>query len=90
MKQKKETPEELKLKRIRKKAERNASKCFATTKSFNNRKNDFIPEVDEVRNPDAVMYLQLKNKGMLTLKKKKPISYKEWQKELMDKALKQA
>ena len=86
MKQKKLTPKQLeekrqalKLKKIRKKALRNSKKAFATTKSFNDNTNDFIPEIDHIRNPDAVLYLRLKNNGKLPLTTKGSIvTYKQW------------
>ena len=70
---------DLKIKRIRKKALRNSKKSFATTKSFNDSTNDFIPEIEHIRNPYAVLYLRLKNDGKLPLTTKgKPITYKQW------------
>lgn len=75
----------LKCKRANKKAIRNSKKSFATTKSFNDKTNDFIPEINHVRNPDAVLYLLLKNKGKLPLSTKGGvITYKEWMKYRFD------
>ena len=81
--------DELKLERIRKKSLRNSNKSFSTTKSFNNKNNDFVPELKQDRNPDAILYLQLKNKKLLKVEDGKVISYKKWQENLMRESVKQ-
>ena len=72
------TKTELKAKRILKKTTRNENKRSVTTKSFNDKTNDFVPKVEQLRNPDAVLYLRLKNSGKLPLKKGEVITYKDW------------
>lgn len=82
---------ENKLVRIRKKALKNENKCYATTKSFNDRNNDFepMPEKNKDKNPDARTYLQLKNRKQLpTNKKGVMISYKKWMDIILDRKLK--
>lgn len=80
---------ENKLVRIRKKALKNENKCYATTKSFNDRNNTFEPMTEKDKNPDAKTYLQLKNRKQLpTNKKGKMISYKEWMDIILDRKLK--
>ena len=74
---------ELKDARILKKAKRNSKKRYATTKSFNDRGNDFIPEVKQTRNPDVVLYGRLKSAGKLpnrkgVIGKQRVVTFKEW------------
>lgn len=80
--------QELKLKRIRRKSKRNEKKQFATTKSFNKKDNNFVPDSKEERNSDAVLYLGLKNKGMLRIVKGEPITFKQWQDDLLKESIK--
>lgn len=67
---------------------RNQNRCYASTKSFNGKQ---IPVVfGDDNNPEAKLYLQLKNRKRLLdikqfnngepIKIKKFMSYKEWQK----------
>ena len=64
----------LKLVRIRKKALRNSKKAFATTKSFNDKTNDFVPQVKQVHDVDIKLYQRLKAIGKVS----KSVTYKEW------------
>jgi len=83
-----EKAQELKLKRATMKANRNEKKRAVTTKSFNDKKNNFIPEVKQERNPDAVLYLQLKNSKNLSMIGKKVVTYKQWQEIKMKEVMK--
>lgn len=44
---------------------RNSKKRNVTTKSFNNSKHGFVPQVKAERNPDAELFKQLKNIGKI-------------------------
>jgi len=79
---------ELKSKRATMKAKRNENKKSVTTKSFNDRHNNFIPEFKQERNPDAVLYLQLKNAKKLSMIGKKVVTYKQWQEIKMKEVMK--
>ena len=83
-----EKAQELKSKRIATKANRNERKRSVTTKSFNDRNNSFIPEVKQERNPDAVLYLQLKNSKKLSMIGEKVMTYKQWQETKMKEVMK--
>ena len=89
MKEVKLTKEQKLQERKNRKALRNTSKRNVTTKSFNKRGNDFTPTVKAERNPDAVLYQQLNNKGLLPKDEKgNNITYKKWQEEKLKDALK--
>jgi len=59
------TKEEKLQRRKNKAALRNTNKRSVTTKSFNNRKHGFVPQINPERNPDAELFKQLKNIGKI-------------------------
>jgi len=65
--------------RINKKAQRNTSKRVVTTKSFNNTNHDFVPDARHQRNPDAILFQQLKKRKVLSV----TTTFKQWQDEKM-------
>lgn len=58
------------------KAARNKNKCFASTKSFNNRNNKFVPEKKQLKSKS--LYSLLSHYNKLPLIKDVEISFKKW------------